>query len=239
MQGMVSGQMYPQVYMVADGPASAGPVATGSQPELYTRMMRTQQQPGFQAFTNYVPQAMITPVPLSPERPAPARVGPVSPATAVFNSPSNENFRRGGGGADGPSWNHGGITWWSEMTYNDKQWLESQYGSAQPTGYHGIKQDGNVLLCQEESGAIHILDHQMWTVQAALNFFTSQMQTQRGAGGAPDATGRQNTYADVIQRSRDAQAGGQPQPYQADHAPAPGDSIKKKDKKEKKDKKKA
>ena len=135
----------------------------GSHPELYTKMMRTQQQPGFQAFTNYLPQAVIASVPLSPERPTPARL-PVSPATAVFNSPSNENFVRGGEGASEMNWNHGGIKWWSEMTYDDKQWVESQYGSARPTGYQGIKVDGKVLLCREEDGAIHILDHQVWTV---------------------------------------------------------------------------
>ena len=91
-----------------------------------------------------------------------------------------------------------------------------------------------MLLCQEEDGAIHILDHRVWTTQAALTFFTSQIQSQNSAVAAQSATGGPGTYADVIQRSKNAQAGGQPQPYQADHAPDPGDNSRKKDKKKKK-----
>ena len=147
---MVPGQMYPQqqMYMVADGTAAAGPIAMGSQPELYSKMVSMQQQPGFQAYANFPPQAlpqvvqqpMMMPIPLSPERSVPMRVGPSSPATAVFNSPSNENFSRGGKQTN--EWNQKGIKWWGQMTYDDKQWVESQYGSARSTGYQGIKQDG-------------------------------------------------------------------------------------------------
>ena len=240
---MVPGQMYPQqMYVVADGTAAAGPIGVGSHPELYSKMMSVQQQPGFQAYANYLPQALpqavqqavLTPVPLSPERPVPIQVGPVSPATAVFNSPSNENFSRGGRGVN--EWNHKGVKWWAEMTYDHKQWVESQYGSARPTGYQGIKQDGKWLLCREESGAIHLLDHQVWSVQGALNFFSSLMQGQAGAEVAPDATGRPITYDDVFHQGKDAQAGGYPQDQQADAAPDQGDDSRKKDEKRKKGK---
>ena len=57
---MVPGQMYPQqqMYMVADGTAAAGPIGMGSQPELYSKMVSMQQQPGFQAYANFPPQAL-------------------------------------------------------------------------------------------------------------------------------------------------------------------------------------
>ena len=93
MQGMVPGQMYPQqpMYVVADGTAAAGPIGVSSHPELYSKMMNMQQQQGFQAYANFLPQAlpqavqqpMLAPVPLSPERPTTMQIGPSSPATAV------------------------------------------------------------------------------------------------------------------------------------------------------------
>jgi len=193
--------------MVADGHAAAGPVA-GSQPELLSRMMMTQQRAGYQAYTNYLPPTMIS---LSPERGTPERMGPVSPATAVYNSPSNENFQKCGGSSDEIS-----ITWWSDMTYQDKQWVQGQFATASPTGFQGIKQVEDVLLCQEGSGAIHILDHRVWTAQAAWTFFTSLGQPQNGAVAAQGVAGGQGSFAGVIQRSKDAQAGGQPQQDQAD-----------------------
>ena len=244
MQGMVPGQMYPQqpMYVVADGTAAAGPIGVSSHPELYSKMMSVQQQPGFQAYANFplqalpqtVPPTMLAPVPLSPERRVPMQVGPASPATAVFNSPSNENFNRGGRGAQ--EWNHKGVKWWGEMTFDHKQWVEGQFNNARPTGYQGIRQDGKWLLCREECGAIHLLDHQVWSEQGAVNFFASLMQGASGADVAPDATGRPTTYEDVFEQGKDAQSGGHQQDQQADGGPVQGDDSRKKDKKKKKSK---
>ena len=162
------------------------------------------------------------------------QVGPASPATAVFNSPSNENFNRGGRGAH--EWNHKGVKWWGEMTFDHKQWVEGQFNNARPTGYQGIRQDGKWLLCREECGAIHLLDHQVWSEQGAVNFFASLMQGASGADVAPDATGRPTTYEDVFEQGKDAQSGGHQQDQQADGGPVQGDDSRKKDKKKKKSK---
>ena len=249
---MVPGQMYPQqqipqqqMYMVADGTASAGPIGMGSQPELYSKMLNIQQQPGFQAYANFPPQAlpqvvqqpMMVPIPLSPERSAPPmQVGPSSPATAVYNSPSNENFNRGG--KQTKDWNQKGIKWWGQMTYDDKRWVESKYGDARPTECPGIKQDDKWLLCREEGGAVHLVDHQVWSVQGALDFFTGVMQGQSGAAGAPETVEKPTTYDDVFQRGQDAQPAGDDQGPPAGGAPDQGDDSRKKDKKKKKDKEK-
>ena len=133
-------------------------------------------------------------------------------------------------------WNQKGVKWWGQMTYDDKQWVESQYGSARSTGYQGIKQDGKWLLCREESGAIHLLDHQVWSVQGALDFFSSMMQGQGGAAAAPETVGKPTTYDDVFQRGQDAQTGGNDQDQPAGGAPDQGDDSQKKDKKKKKGK---
>ena len=249
---MVPGQIYPQqqmpqqqMYMVADGTAAAGPIGVNSHPELYSKMMNMQQQQGFQAYANFLPQAlpqavqqpMLAPVPLSPERPTTMRIGPSSPATAVFNSPSNENFNQGGRRGT-QEWNHKGVKWWGEMTYDHKQWVEGQYANARPTGYQGIKQDGKWLLCREESGAIHLLDHQVWSEQGAANFFASLMQGQQAFDVVPKTEGKPTTYDDVFggQQGQGAQVGGPPQDQQADGVPDQGDDPHKKDKKKKKGK---
>ena len=84
-----------QVYVSPEGYGAAGPIS--AEPELLARLLQSQRRPGYQVYSNTVPQGMPgMPIMLtmSPERSTPERQIPASPGTAMFMSPSMDNYRK-------------------------------------------------------------------------------------------------------------------------------------------------
>ena len=158
---MIPGQGYQRVCVSSAGYGAAGPTVS-AQPELLTHLMRTQQRSGFEAYTNYMPPGAVVPmmIPLSPERNSPERSMPLSPATATYNSPSLDNFQKHGGNLEEES-----VTWWTDMRYQDQQWVQGRFETAKQTAFQGIRQADDVLLCQENDGSIHIFNHRVWSAK--------------------------------------------------------------------------
>ena len=137
---------------------------------------RQAQRPGHQVFTNDAYQAQA--FRMSSESPERYYADQGSPATRVFQSPSQQNFsqERGTGGFV----QEAGCRSWDSLVIGEQQYVATVFASANLTSVENIREspDGFILAqVGGPNGPIHTFSKQNWSVARVRGKFSNQRET--------------------------------------------------------------
>ena len=152
-----------------------GPTNLAGQ-ELQPMLERQAQRPGHQVFTNDAYQAQA--FRMSSESPERYYADQGSPATRVFQSPSQQNFsqERGTGGFV----QEAGCRSWDSLVIGEQQYVATVFASANLTSVENIREspDGFILAqVGGPNGPIHTFSKQNWSVARVRGKFSNQRET--------------------------------------------------------------